>query len=163
MAGRVDAPGGNRREPKADEVSRGSPERTLRTAIVAPPSPTDPDTRALEPHPLATPNNPYNLRHVAHPPLLRPLARHPLANTLSTWATQAQPHSRGRAMRTETLHMTLAFLGSVEKEIADELIDATPATACNPAPSPSTATACSPALVSSGPAPRRLGFAPGQP
>ncbi|CUJ71616.1 RNA 2',3'-cyclic phosphodiesterase [Achromobacter xylosoxidans] len=50
----------------------------------------------------------------------------PLANTLSTWATQAQPHSRGRAMRTETLHMTLAFLGSVEKEIADELIDATP-------------------------------------
>jgi 2'-5' RNA ligase len=50
----------------------------------------------------------------------------PLANTLSTWATQAQPHSRGRAMRTETLHMTLAFLGSVEKEIADELIAATP-------------------------------------
>ncbi|WYX53358.1 2'-5' RNA ligase family protein [Achromobacter xylosoxidans] len=74
---------------------------------------------------------------------------------MSTWATQAQPHSRGRAMRTETLHMTLAFLGSVEKEIADELIDATPATACSPAPSPSTATASSPALAFSGPAPRR--------
>ncbi|MCZ8408371.1 RNA 2',3'-cyclic phosphodiesterase [Achromobacter dolens] len=49
-----------------------------------------------------------------------------LADTLSTWATQARPHSHGRAMRTETLHMTLAFLGSVEKEIAEELIDATP-------------------------------------
>lgn len=79
-----------------------------------------------------------------------------LAGTLSTWATQAQPHSHGRAMRTETLHMTLAFLGSVEKEIADELIDATPTIACSPAPSPWTATASSPAPASSGPAPPRL-------
>ncbi len=49
-----------------------------------------------------------------------------LAQTLSDWTAQARLHSHGRPMRPETLHMTLAFLGSVEKEIADELIDATP-------------------------------------
>ncbi|CAB3897460.1 RNA 2',3'-cyclic phosphodiesterase [Achromobacter ruhlandii] len=49
----------------------------------------------------------------------------PMAQTLSAWAALAQPHSHGRPMRTETLHMTLAFLGQVEREIADELIDAT--------------------------------------
>ena len=50
----------------------------------------------------------------------------PLATRLAAWADQARTHAHGRAMRTETLHMTLAFLGSVEQEIADELIDATP-------------------------------------
>lgn len=50
----------------------------------------------------------------------------PLAATLAGWADQARPHAQGRPMRTETLHLTLAFLGSVEREIADELIDATP-------------------------------------
>ncbi|MGE8658298.1 MAG: RNA 2',3'-cyclic phosphodiesterase [Achromobacter sp.] len=49
-----------------------------------------------------------------------------LADTLASWAARAQPHSKGRPMRTETLHMTLAFLGAVEQDIAAELVDATP-------------------------------------
>ncbi len=49
-----------------------------------------------------------------------------LAATLSGWASQARSHVQGRAMRTETLHLTMAFLGAVDREIADELIDATP-------------------------------------
>lgn len=49
-----------------------------------------------------------------------------LATTLASWADQARAHALGRVMRTETLHMTLAFLGAVDQEIADELIDATP-------------------------------------
>lgn len=36
-------------------------------------------------------------------------------------------------MRTETLHLTLAFLGNIDMETAEELIDATPCTASNPA------------------------------
>ncbi|MCC3263233.1 hypothetical protein LLE87_34235, partial [Paenibacillus polymyxa] len=32
----------------------------------------------------------------------------------------------GRAMRTETLHLTLAFLGPVDSALADELAAATP-------------------------------------
>ena len=35
-------------------------------------------------------------------------------------------------MRTETLHLTLAF-GNIDMETAEELIDATPCTASNPA------------------------------
>ena len=38
-----------------------------------------------------------------------------LAQTLSDWTAQARLHSHGRPMRPETLHMTLAFLGSHSK------------------------------------------------
>lgn len=50
----------------------------------------------------------------------------PLASNLATWADHAHAHAQGRVMRTETLHLTLAFLGSVDRAIADELIEATP-------------------------------------
>lgn len=50
----------------------------------------------------------------------------PLAATLAAWAEQAQPSCGGRAMRMETLHLTLAFLGPVDAALADELAAATP-------------------------------------
>lgn len=50
----------------------------------------------------------------------------PLAAKLATWAEQARPSCGGRAMRTETLHLTLAFLGPVDAALADELAAATP-------------------------------------
>ncbi|WMD19869.1 RNA 2',3'-cyclic phosphodiesterase [Achromobacter seleniivolatilans] len=50
----------------------------------------------------------------------------PLAATLAGWAEQARPHCGGRIMRTETLHLTLAFLGPVDTMLADELAAATP-------------------------------------
>ena len=49
-----------------------------------------------------------------------------LANSLVSWAEQARPATGGRIMRTETLHLTLAFLGNIDIETAEELIDATP-------------------------------------
>ena len=52
---------------------------------------------------------------------------------LASWAEQARPATGGRIMRTETLHLTLAFLGNIDMETAEELIDATPCTASNPA------------------------------
>lgn len=56
-----------------------------------------------------------------------------LATSLASWAEQACPATGGRIMRTETLHLTLAFLGNIDMETAEELIDATPCTASNPA------------------------------
>ncbi|PND33545.1 RNA 2',3'-cyclic phosphodiesterase [Achromobacter pulmonis] len=50
----------------------------------------------------------------------------PLAGSLAAWAEHARPHCGGRLMRTETLHLTLAFLGPVDAALADELIAATP-------------------------------------
>jgi len=50
----------------------------------------------------------------------------PLAASLAEWAQAAHPHSGGRVMRTETLHLTLAFLGPVEAQLADALAAATP-------------------------------------
>ncbi len=49
-----------------------------------------------------------------------------LAASLAGWAEQARLTTGGRAMRTETLHLTLAFLGPVEAALADELAAATP-------------------------------------
>lgn len=49
-----------------------------------------------------------------------------LAASLAGWAEQARLVSGGRAMRTETLHLTLAFLGPVDTALADELASATP-------------------------------------
>lgn len=49
-----------------------------------------------------------------------------LAGSLAGWAEQARLASGGRPMRTETLHLTLAFLGPVEAALADELAAATP-------------------------------------
>ena len=49
-----------------------------------------------------------------------------LAAKLAAWAEQARPSCGGRAMRTETLHLTLAFLGPVDAALADELAAATP-------------------------------------
>lgn len=48
-----------------------------------------------------------------------------LAAALAGWAEQARPACGGRAMRTETLHLTLAFLGPVDAALADELAAAT--------------------------------------
>lgn len=50
----------------------------------------------------------------------------PLAASLAAWAQAARPHCGGRVMRTETLHLTLAFLGPVEAQLADALAAATP-------------------------------------
>ncbi|MGV2896000.1 RNA 2',3'-cyclic phosphodiesterase [Achromobacter sp. AGC78] len=50
----------------------------------------------------------------------------PLAASLAEWAQAARPHCGGRVMRTETLHLTLAFLGPVEAQLADALAAATP-------------------------------------
>lgn len=50
-----------------------------------------------------------------------------LAATLAAWAESARPSSGGRVMRTETLHLTLAFLGPVDAQLADTLAAATPA------------------------------------
>ncbi|WP_240669402.1 RNA 2',3'-cyclic phosphodiesterase [Achromobacter spanius] len=50
----------------------------------------------------------------------------PLAASLAEWAQAARPHCGGRIMRTETLHLTLAFLGPVEAQLADALAAATP-------------------------------------
>lgn len=47
------------------------------------------------------------------------------AETLARWARLAHGHCGGRVMRTETLHLTLAFLGRVDAELARELIAAT--------------------------------------
>lgn len=49
-----------------------------------------------------------------------------LTGSLAAWAEQARPNCGGRAMRTETLHLTLAFLGPVDAALADELAAATP-------------------------------------
>ena len=65
--------------------------------------------------------------------LLRPLAAPTPWPLLASWAEQARPATGGRIMRTETLHLTLAFLGNIDMETAEELIDATPCTASNPA------------------------------
>jgi 2'-5' RNA ligase len=50
----------------------------------------------------------------------------PLAASLAGWAEQARLACGGRVMRTETLHLTLAFLGPVEAQLADTLACATP-------------------------------------
>jgi 2'-5' RNA ligase len=50
----------------------------------------------------------------------------PLAASLAEWAQAARLHSGGRVMRTETLHLTLAFLGPVEAQVGDALAAATP-------------------------------------
>lgn len=50
----------------------------------------------------------------------------PLAASLAGWAEAARPACGGRVMRTETLHLTLAFLGPVDAQLADELAAATP-------------------------------------
>ncbi|QYJ21151.1 RNA 2',3'-cyclic phosphodiesterase [Achromobacter sp. ES-001] len=49
-----------------------------------------------------------------------------LAASLAQWAQAARPACGGRVMRTETLHLTLAFLGPVEAQLADTLAAATP-------------------------------------
>jgi len=49
-----------------------------------------------------------------------------LAASLASWAEQARPTTGGRVMRTETLHLTLAFLGPVDAQLADTLAAATP-------------------------------------
>lgn len=49
-----------------------------------------------------------------------------LANALAGWAEQARPATGGRIMRTESLHLTLAFLGNIDIESAEELIEAPP-------------------------------------
>lgn len=56
----------------------------------------------------------------------------PLAASLAEWAQAARPHCGGRIMRTETLHLTLAFLGPVEAQLADALAAATPARSVPP-------------------------------
>jgi len=56
----------------------------------------------------------------------------PLAGKLAEWARQAAPAMGGRVMRTETLHLTLAFLGDIDAATAEELIDATPALRVQP-------------------------------
>lgn len=48
-----------------------------------------------------------------------------LAATLASWAAQAQAACGGRAMRPDTLHLTLAFLGAVDAERAAALVAAT--------------------------------------
>lgn len=50
----------------------------------------------------------------------------PLAASLAGWAEAAKRVTGGRPMRTETLHLTLAFLGPVDSALADELAAATP-------------------------------------
>lgn len=50
----------------------------------------------------------------------------PLAASLAEWAQAARLHGGGRVMRTETLHLTLAFLGPVDAQLADTLAAATP-------------------------------------
>ena len=50
----------------------------------------------------------------------------PLAASLAGWAEAARPACGGRVMRTETLHLTLAFLGPVDAQLADKLAAATP-------------------------------------
>ena len=49
-----------------------------------------------------------------------------LAATLADWAQAARPACGGRVMRTETLHLTLAFLGPVDTQLASTLATATP-------------------------------------
>ncbi|CAB3673567.1 2'-5' RNA ligase [Achromobacter piechaudii] len=49
-----------------------------------------------------------------------------LAASLAQWAQVARPVCGGRVMRTETLHLTLAFLGPVDVQLADTLAAATP-------------------------------------
>lgn len=49
-----------------------------------------------------------------------------LAASLTGWAQAAHPACGGRIMRTETLHLTLAFLGPVDTQLADALAAATP-------------------------------------
>src|SRR3546814_10607201 len=44
-----------------------------------------------------------------------------LAATLAHWAAQAQAACGGRAMRPDTLHLTLAFLGARSEEHTSEL------------------------------------------
>ncbi|OZI17026.1 2'-5' RNA ligase [Bordetella genomosp. 7] len=45
-----------------------------------------------------------------------------LAATLAGWAAQAQAACGGRAMRPDTLHLTLAFLGAVDADRVPDLV-----------------------------------------
>ncbi len=45
-----------------------------------------------------------------------------LAGQLAAWAWHAQPHCGGRVMRTDTLHLTLAFLGPASPAQTRQLI-----------------------------------------
>lgn len=48
-----------------------------------------------------------------------------LAATLAGWAAQAQAACGGRAMRPDTLHLTLAFLGAVDADRVPDLVSQT--------------------------------------